>query len=221
MQADDLDRLHEGSDVSLFSEVLGPPGYRRVITDGSKSREWGWSDSDRYMVRAVVNDDDQVTSYSITSLSPDFRPRVPYLADLSGVDMRVGTVTFDEFEKATDPDLSPSGRETSGLAASGRWYFAEFYYVPNPLYRTFVTTYGFTGSGQSGSTNLDALDAFDTCDPQPCLGAVSDESSLDQARTTWPVTTFAVLGDVGDIGPEHEVLVGEPTDDDVAAADRG
>jgi hypothetical protein len=35
------------------------------------------------------------------------------------------------------------------------------------------------------------------------------------------VTTFTVLGDIGDIPPQLDNLTREPLDDDIAAADRG
>lgn len=213
---------------SPFSEGLANPNGPAPTQspDGEKaysSREWGWSDGETYMIRAVVDKAQQVEAFSVTTLSEDFQPPLSYLAEAAGQPLWLGLTTFAELSAAFDQELSPAGRDAAGIAANGRWYYSEYYSIPNPLYRTFTASYGFTGSGFTLDGTDDprpVLDAIEDCEPQPCLGAVHDMKEVDRARSAWPITTFTVLGDIGNVPRHLQVLTAEPLDDDIEAADR-
>ena len=159
----------------------------------------------------------------MTTLSEDFQPPLSYLAEAADQPLELGLTTFAELSAAFDQELSPAGRDTGGIAANGRWYYSEYYSIPNPLYRTFTASYGFTGSGFNLDDTDDpgpVLDAIVYCEPQPCLGAVHDTAELERARSAWPITTFTILGDIGNVPGHLQVLSAEPLDDDIEAADR-
>lgn len=231
LQPDEVIRLQQGSDVSVFTEILGEPGYRRPILLGpelekSPSLEWGWARTGEYMVRAVVSPAAQVEAFSITTLSPTFTAPLHPLADIADKPPMLGKTTFTELEVSTfDQPFQPDGRDAFGIGANGRWYFSEYYSIPRPLNRTFVATYGSTGevSGFDAGDELvdDQLVSFETCQTQPCLGDVTDVGLLSRAREQWPITTFTDLGDIADVPEYLEVLGREPFDEDIALADRG
>ena len=220
-------RLHDGSDVSVFVDVLGPAGYRRAEVNQNPSdddeREWGWAKKDAYMVRALVDADDQVQSFSITSLSRNVRPSLPYLAEASGASLQLRETSFEELGQAFDPEITPDGRLMGLPAANGRWAYSEVYTVPSPLYRTFVLSYGLTGAGFVFDDDMvyPLAESLGDCEPQPCLGEVGDRDLLTAARSAWPLTTVTVVGQDDDPLDVLSTLGQEPLDDDVAAADRG
>lgn len=220
-------RLQDGSDVSLFVDVLGPAGYRRAVVDQGASdderREWGWAKKDAYMVRALVDADEQVQSFSITSLSAGVRPDLPYLAEATGAPLRLRETSFEELGQASDPNITPDGRVMGLPAANGRWAYSEIYSIPSPLYRTFVLSYGLTGAGFVFDDDkvYPLAESLGDCEPQPCLGEVRDRNLLAAVRSAWPITTITVVGEDDDPLDVLEALGQEPLDDDVAAADRG
>ena len=219
----EIARLHEAADVSLFTEVLGEPGYRRPIdapADLETSTEWAWAESDRYMVRAVVDASEQVAAFSVTSLSTDFRPEIAYLSELAGEPLRLSETTFADLEDAFEGQLSADSVGGFPPAFNCRWLYSEAFFVPNPLYRRFVVMHGFTGAGHvDGPAPQAVFDQLGLCDP--CSAQAIAVSPLREIRDQWPVTSVTVLGDGASPDGAAEVLTYEPTDDDVAAADRG
>lgn len=225
-------RLHEG-DVSLFTEILGDPGYRRPVlryTPGGESEqveglsEWGWAHSDQYMVRAAVDDGDQVIAFSVTTLSPTFRPDIPYLSEIAEQPLRLGEATFADLDSAFDAPFTPTLVRGITGALQGRWHYAEVFDTPRPLFRRFVMVHGSTGDLAIGQAAIDQITAvgehlgecpFDGCPPDAIEAA-----PLREARAAWAITTVTVYGEDFPDEAEEWTLGAEPLDDDVAEADR-
>ena len=223
-------RLQEG-DVSLFLEVLGEPGYRDPVLQGSDGgseltevaglREWGWARSNEHMVRAVVDDADQVLAYSITTLSTSVRPPIPHLDVVHGAPMRLGDTSFSEL---TVIGLSPTSVTGIGLTPRGAWKYEEAYDLGNPVYRRLVMAHGSTGGLAFDTGTPDEIeemsDQVSSC-ARGCSADVVEVSPLREIRSHWPITTVTVYSDRFPPELHGWVLAAEPMEEDVQRADRG
>lgn len=230
--AGEVGRLQEG-DVSLFTEVLGDPGYRRpierlvngAVTDVEGMREWGWARSEEFMVRAMVDDAEQVRAFSVTTLSGFFRPDIAYLADLAEEPLRLGETTFADFAGAFDVPFPPTAIRGIGLTAQGRWHYAEIYDAPRPLFRQFTMMHGSTGDLATEVATFDQItevfEQLGACALDSCSPGGIDSSPLLEVRGIWPITTVTVYEEDFPVELEGSALAAEPLDVDVAAADRG
>jgi len=222
-------RLQEG-DVSLFLEVLGEPGYRDPVLQGGEGdeltevaglREWGWARTGEHMVRAAVDDADQVLAYSLTTLATSVRPPVPHLEDAQAAPMRLGDTSFSGL---TVIGLAPTSVTGIGLTPRGMWKYEETYDLGNPVFRRLVMAHGSTGSLAFDTATPDEIEEMSqqvaACTPRYRADVV-EGSPLREIRSHWPITTVTVYSDRFPTELYEWTLAAEPSEDDVQRADRG
>lgn len=165
-----LGRVAVTAQLGYFVAVLGEPAVKRQNESGTTTALFVDPD---FFLQAVVGADGLVISYSVTTRSPRFRPKLWWPTTGDGFQgVTLGRSTFVE---AGDPT------QVTGSRGARRIGYAEIHYFGNPgHYQEFALSYNDSGAGDL----VDFTDVFASDGPLDSLaaGALALETYLRDAQ---------------------------------------
>lgn len=208
-----IEKLGTETNIGFFQDILGSPAFVNNMGEETKNKEYVFVDKFFY-TQAIVDGDDVVLAYSITTRQSDFNPKLNILWGKPPVILgETKLVDLIQLVGADDPDHIISAWGVHDIS------YAEGYYFGNPgNYQTF-----FFGTTQAGYTEEELslppelVYSFDLKDKISVImnpGATSTTSSgkripedvredLQEFREDTIINTYTI---VGPLRPIKELL---------------
>ena len=197
-----------GVRTEYVTQLLGEPVFLSYQHSDHDGRYTDWVDRTYLLKECCVQTrcttEGQVATFSITIMTPKFRPVVffPRIGEHAGEELVLG---LHSFEAVSDEPVS-----ADFFVSPHTWGYAEQHYMGNPgYYQTYVL--GYNNSSDAGSFETEYLsengldaDKQGSAIPVSALGEFRKHSILNTITTVGPHIDWADYGSPR--GPERDTL---------------
>lgn len=168
---DGLEKLNSGVSIKHVEAIFGPPIAESKIKQPKELHQYIYS-FEKFYLQVVFDEENTVQLFTVTSKTPDFRPKIPY------IDIALGDKTFSEIG---------GGKKFQSNLSSKFYEYAEFLYLGNPgNYRNLYLAYNPAGI------------LYKREPIWPSFEELEDKKAIEQFRSSAYPNTYGVGSTLGD-----------------------